>query len=168
MKITEGYWLQSEKANTLYAVEAYEIKAIPKGLSVLATTRKVRERGDTLNLPTINVWFTSPLPNIIRVEARHFMGYQVHTAQFQLFETNEDVDIQITDTYAIMKTGEVSIKIYKGEWNYEFIVGGEILTTNSLKNLGYVRYGKDATTMAPGPEYMIEDYLPYMVNELSL
>lgn len=31
MKFTEGYWLRSEKANILYASQAYEVQEIPGG-----------------------------------------------------------------------------------------------------------------------------------------
>ena len=32
MKFTEGYWLRSEKANILYASQAYEVQEIPGGM----------------------------------------------------------------------------------------------------------------------------------------
>ncbi len=36
MKFTEGYWLRSERANILYASQAYEVREIDGGMRVLA------------------------------------------------------------------------------------------------------------------------------------
>lgn len=51
MKFTEGYWLASEKAHPIYAAQAYEVEKIPGGMRVLATSRKIESRGQTLNVP---------------------------------------------------------------------------------------------------------------------
>ena len=41
MKFTEGYWLTSERANSVSAAEAYKIEKIPGGMRVLATTKEI-------------------------------------------------------------------------------------------------------------------------------
>ena len=45
MKFTEGYWLRSEKANILYASQAYEVQEIPGGMRVLAPVGYISSRG---------------------------------------------------------------------------------------------------------------------------
>lgn len=76
MKFTEGYWLRSEKANILYASQAYEVQEIPGGMRVLAPVGYISSRGATLNMPTITVEFTAPMENIIAVRAWHHEGYE--------------------------------------------------------------------------------------------
>ena len=75
MKFTEGYWLRSEKANILYASQAYEVQEIPGGMRVLAPVGTISSRGATLNMPTITLEFTSPVENMISVRSWHHEGY---------------------------------------------------------------------------------------------
>ena len=74
MKFTEGYWLRSERANLLYASQAYDVRPIDGGMRVLAPVMPVTSRGATLNMPTITVEFTSPMENVIAVRAWHHEG----------------------------------------------------------------------------------------------
>ena len=76
MKFTEGYWLRSERANILYASHAYDIRQIEGGMRVLAPVGVIGSRGDTLNMPTITIEFTSPAENVIAVRAWHHEGYE--------------------------------------------------------------------------------------------
>ena len=69
MKFTEGYWLRSEKANILYASQAYDVQEIPGGMRVLAPVGYISSRGATLNMPTITLEFTAPMENMIAVRA---------------------------------------------------------------------------------------------------
>ena len=55
MKFTEGYWLQSESAHSLYAMQVYEIEEIENGMRIVASTGPVQSRGATLNMPTITI-----------------------------------------------------------------------------------------------------------------
>ena len=49
MKFTEGYWLRSERANGLFATQAYAVDKIPGGMRIVAPTGAINHRGDTLN-----------------------------------------------------------------------------------------------------------------------
>ena len=76
MKFTNGYWLTRPGVEALYARSPYELSVGPDGRSidVLATTRVVTGRADTLNLPTFRIHATSPAEGIIRVQATHWKG----------------------------------------------------------------------------------------------
>lgn len=71
MKFRDGMWLSAEGKRPEYAEEVYSIteKDNGKHLELLCPTRKIRERGDTLNLPTLTMvirpnsnqaWLTEP------------------------------------------------------------------------------------------------------------
>ena len=47
MKFTEGYWLRSERANGLFATQAYAVDKIPGGMRIVAPTGAINHRGDT-------------------------------------------------------------------------------------------------------------------------
>src|SRR5688572_27342548 len=72
MKFTDGQWLLQPGIAAHYAAEAYAIDVRPDQLVVLATTRPIKHRGDTLQGPTLTVTITSPLEGVVRVAVEHF------------------------------------------------------------------------------------------------
>lgn len=60
MKFRDGMWLTAEGMGVSYAEEVYNIKKTSRGLSLLCPTRKIRSRGDSLNLPTLTIVCASP------------------------------------------------------------------------------------------------------------
>ena len=95
MKYTEGFWLTSERAKISYASDAYEIEKIPGGMRVLAPTRKINGRGDTLNLPVITIEFKAAGRNVISVRAWHYEAYASNEARFSLNEGVGHPDLDV-------------------------------------------------------------------------
>ena len=83
MKFTEGYWLQSERAHSQYAAEAYYVDPIPGGMRVAAHLRPCTDRGATLNIGTITIEFIARAEDVISVHAWHYEGYDTHAPQFE-------------------------------------------------------------------------------------
>ena len=170
MKFTEGYWLPSEKANASHAMQAYEVEQIPGGMRILATTRPIEHRGMTLNLPTITVEFVAHTPDTISMEAWHYEVYDNKVPSFDKTESvYEDVTVTINDDEAVLDTGSVLVRVQrKGIFAYTFEADGKVLTGSGFRNLSYIRWDRKQSTMLPAPNYMTEQYQPYMVSELSL
>ena len=74
MKFTDGYWHVRPGFEAHYAAEAFEIAVAPDSLTVFATTRPINQRGDTLNAAVITARYSSPLPDVIRVQVTHHKG----------------------------------------------------------------------------------------------
>lgn len=55
MKFRDGMWLTAEGMSVSYAEEVYSIRKSQRGLSLLCPTKKIRSRGDSLNLPTLTI-----------------------------------------------------------------------------------------------------------------
>lgn len=55
MKFRDGMWLTAEGLRVEYAEEVYDMKKTEKGLSLLCPTKKIRSRGDSLNLSTLTI-----------------------------------------------------------------------------------------------------------------
>lgn len=55
MKFRDGMWLTAEGVRVEYAEEVYNIKKTDRGLSLLCPTKKIKSRGDTLNLSTLTI-----------------------------------------------------------------------------------------------------------------
>ena len=103
MKFTEGYWLRSEKANILYASQAYEVQEIPGGMRVLAPVGTISSRGATLNMPTITLEFTSPVENMISVRSWHHEGYDKKEPVCPKHPQMQEVSVEIGEEEAVMK-----------------------------------------------------------------
>lgn len=168
MKFTEGYWLRSESANAIYASQAYDVYEISGGMRVVAPCSVVTSRGDTLNLPTITIEFTSSGEDMISVRSWHYEGYNNNEAFYEKEVKSVPVNVRITDDQAIMTSGRVSVLVNRKEWGYSFLADGKVLTECGYRNLGYMRYNKETSTMLPKENYLQENYKPYMVTELSL
>ena len=163
MKFTEGYWLPSEKANASHAMQAYEVEQIPGGMRILATTRPIEHRGMTLNLPTITVEFVAHTPDTISMEAWHYEAYDNKVPSFDKTESvYEDVTVTINEDEAVLDTGSVQVRVQrKGVFAYTFEADGKVLTGSGFRNLSYIRWNRQQSTMLPAQNYMTEKYQPY-------
>ena len=168
MKFTEGYWLRSERANILYASQAYDVRAIDGGMRVLAPVMPVTSRGATLNMPTITIEFTSPLENVIAVRAWHHEGYEKKEPVCPKHVCGRSVEVEITEREAVMRAGRVSVRVNRENWSYRFEAEGRVLTESGFHNLGYARWDRTPSTMFPEAGYLTENGKPCMMNELSL
>lgn len=169
MKFTEGYWLPSERSNASYATEAYEIEQVPGGMRILATTRKIENRGMTLNLPTITLEFVFQDKDTLSMEAWHYEGYDAKVPSFEKNESiYEDVKLTVTEEEALLNNGTLQVRVNRQDFSYSIEADGKVLTSSGFHNLAYIRWDKKASTMLPEDNYMRQDYKPYMVSELSL
>ena len=168
MKFTEGYWLRSERANGLFAAEGYTVDRIPGGMRVVAPVGKITGRGDTLNMPTITVEFKTCAAGTISVKAWHYEGYDNHLPQYEKNETTMEPEVEITDEEAVLDTGVLKVRVDRKNFSYSFEADGKVLTTCGFRNLGYMRWDRQPSTMFQADNYLTEDHRPYMMTELSV
>lgn len=55
MKFRDGMWLTAEGLGVSYAEDVYDIQKTDRGLRLLCPTKRIRSRGDTLNLSTLTL-----------------------------------------------------------------------------------------------------------------
>ncbi len=145
MKFTDGYWLMRPGVKPHYAAQAYEVNAQPDRLDVLATTRVIRHRGDTLQGPTLNVTLSSPAADVIRVQASHFKGRGDLGPAFALFpDPTATATTDVNDTSASLTSGQLTARLARGDqWSLEFLVAGEVVTSSPSRGLGYMEVGEE-------------------------
>ena len=169
MKYTEGFWLTSERARIHYASDAYFVEEIPNGMRVVAPTRKINGRGDTLNLPVITIDFTTAGKNVIAVRAWHFEAYESGEARFPLNTEPQEYSVKISDDEAVMTTGDISVVVDRKDFSYSFVTNkGAVITKCGFRNLSYILMDREISTMLPQDNYMRQQGKNYMMNELSL
>ena len=93
MKFTAGYWNMRPGVTPYYPAEARDIEISDNALIVYAPTRKINHRGDTLNIPTLRLRFSSPMENVIRVQVSHFTGGKPRKPEFVL-DTEDALDLE--------------------------------------------------------------------------
>jgi len=170
MKFTEGYWLRSERVDASYGAQAFEVLRIKNGMRVIAPTRPVKSRGDALDQTVLTLEFTSFNKNDIRVCIKHFEAYDAKKPEYELNEAPEETEVEIDDEKAVMSVGTDGLKVVvdRNTCDFHFEANGRLLTGSGFRNFGYMRWDKHPKTMFMQDNYMVDDYKPYMLQELSI
>jgi len=171
MKFTDGYWLIKEGVKAHFAACPAEIEKQDGELIVFAPEKPVKHRGDTLNMQLLTIRYSSPMKNIIKVRISHFEGAKDNRPRFQLeTEAGFKPSVQITDKEAILKSGELSVSVEKGDrWNNTFYGGKNVLTKNLTKSTGYMECMPDFFSKCSGQGAVpFKTKTAFIKDELSL
>ncbi len=96
-------------------------------------------RGDTVNTGLLTVRFSSPMPNVIRVQMGHHKGQRPSTPTFSLQSGHgHEIHIANEGAFASLSSGELSVRVCKGEnWLVEYFDGARLLTHSGWRGMGY-------------------------------
>lgn len=154
MKFTDGFWRNREGLNVFNAAMNYETVCDEHSVTVYAPYFNVVNRGQTLTGPVITVRFSSPMADVIRVQAYHYQGLTEKGPNFELNDQGCRVEIKNEEVFASLQSGSLSVRINKGEgWKVDFFDNDSFLTGSAWRNLGYVLNEKNE---------------PFMKEQLSL
>jgi len=142
MKFTDGQWLLQPGVAAHYATQAYAVEAHHDRLVVLATTRPIRHRGDTLQGPTLTLTLSSPMPGVIRVKTEHFSESDAPRLGIPMPGAGHpDVVVEDGEARATLTSGGLSVDVLKGdEWGLVFREGERVLTRSGWRGLAYVQW----------------------------
>lgn len=142
MKFTDGQWLLQPGVTAHYASEAYAVELHDDRIVVLATTRPIKHRGDTLAGPTLTLTLSSPMEGVVRVSVEHFSASQPPRLHVPMPGAGRPpVRIAETDTHATLTSGALTVELRKGEgWSLVFREGDKVLTRSDWRSLGYVQW----------------------------
>ena len=138
MKFTDGYWQMRPGVTPFFPVQAYDVEVEPDALVVYGTTKRIAQRGDTLNLPIITLRLSSPMPNVIRVQLAHFEGAKPALPAFEL-KPQPAHEVQITNTAeaATLTSGRLTARVEKaGNWQVTFMDGERTVTSSGWHAMG--------------------------------
>src|SRR6478735_2736192 len=138
MKSSDGYWMVREGFDVQQPAQVRDVDTDGRTLTVLAPTRVITGRGDTLNRPTATLTLTSPLRDVVRVRIGHHAGGLDAGPNFALPGADDPTPvIEITDEQASFTSGALTATIGRGEhWRLEFTADGKVLTTSPAKTIG--------------------------------
>ena len=176
MKFTDGFWQMRPGVSALYAEEAYDIVAAADSLTVTATTKVIADRGDTLNLPTLTVTLSSPLPGVVGVRIEHFQGGRAPIGFNLLGEQAGCGKAEVTAAGGTLTSGDLVATVAPGApWELTFSVDGRTLTSSGHRSTGYLRVdaggdvsGRMVESMRSGGGRTQEAPTTYVCEQLEL
>ena len=138
MKFTNGYWLIRPNFQMQYATQAVRVEKRPDALHVLSACRHIHHRGDTLDGGTLDVTFTAPRENIIRVTVTHFAGKRDNAPHFETYEEPVNAVIEENDETVSFTSGKLTARVQKGEnWRVDYVAeDGRVLTSSAFRGMG--------------------------------
>jgi alpha-D-xyloside xylohydrolase len=140
MKFTDGYWHMRPGVTPHFPVHVHKVEVKPGALTVYGPTRRLTQRGDTLNLPLLAVRFSSPMPDVIRVQMVHHEGARPRKPEFHLkAQPAPDVEIRDDAQAATLTSGRLTVRAEKeGDWQIEFKDGERVITRSGWRGMGFV------------------------------
>jgi alpha-D-xyloside xylohydrolase len=139
MKFTDGAWLMRQGAQASYPVEVAEVEAGDGALTVYATTRPIRTRGDTLAGALLRIALSAPAPDVIRVRLSDHMGGTARGPRFELAESPVEAAVEVEEATASLSSGRLTARVARGgPWRIDFLGEGRRLTGSGNRAMGSV------------------------------
>src|SRR5689334_14140318 len=158
MKFDMGQWQLQPGTTAKYPLTVVDVEIEPDALTVTGYDRPVRWRSDYLDGAIITVRFTSPMPEVIRVQLTHFKGRRERLPVFDLdyTATNTAVSTGRDENTAWLKAGNLSVVVpTSGDWRFDFLRDGQPITGSETKAVGLFTqngetYIRDQLSLQPG------------------
>ena len=140
MKFTDGYWQMRAGITPHYAAQVHEVLLEENAITVYAPVGRLQERGHTVNQPLLTLRFSSPMENVIRVRCVHHKGSAPRKPEFILHaDSDQQVSILNNEHSATLTSGNLSVRIHKGnDWLVEYLGGDKVITSSSWRAMGFV------------------------------
>ncbi|BCZ45104.1 alpha-xylosidase [Clostridium gelidum] len=168
MKFSNGCWINKAGYQVFSPQEVYSTKIEEDALTIYVPCNKINGRGDTLGGPVITYKISSPMENVIRVRAYHYMGKKKKTPSFDIYEAeNTKVKIEDNEKDVLFKSGNLKMVINKELWAMSFYKGDKKITSSMFKSLAYVKTSEERTFMhVSDDDVFMKEELQLSVGEL--
>jgi alpha-D-xyloside xylohydrolase len=140
MKFTDGYWQTRPGMTPHYAAQVHDVTIEDNLLTIYAPVGKLQGRGHTINQPLLTTHFSSPTENVIRVQLIHHKGTILRKPAFEIHSgATHHISISDEERWAVLTSGDLSVRINKGDdWLLEYIGGGKVITSSGWRATGFV------------------------------
>jgi alpha-D-xyloside xylohydrolase len=158
MKFNLGHWLLLPGVRAMQPVCVVDVRAGKGELVVTGYDRPVRSRADYLDGAVLTARFTSPMPDVIRVQLTHFKGRRKRRPAFDLADglSNSRAYVVRDAESAWLNAGNLSVTVpVEGRWQYAFRRGDLPLTESpplaaGLFSAGGETYIREQLALSPG------------------
>lgn len=142
MKFNHGYWKLQDNIIPMYPIRVHELKITNDMLLAHLSVTKSKERGALNHGGITTVCFTSPIPGVIRVQARHFKGRQLRRPAFDIDDNLKalgTICIQ-TEKSVSFTSGPLSVRLNMDvPLSFDFIDALNVLTSSKPQGLALMR-----------------------------
>ncbi|MFN8375111.1 MAG: alpha-xylosidase [Anaerolineae bacterium] len=131
MKFDQGHWRLQPGTQALYPVAITDVSIEDNALTIMGYNQRIQGRWSYLDGASISARFTSPMPNVIRVQISHFKGRRARLPMFDLDYalSNPNVSTGRNEREAWLKAGSLAVVApTQGEWHFAFQRDGQPLT----------------------------------------
>jgi alpha-D-xyloside xylohydrolase len=139
MKFDQGNWRLLPGTEALYPRAVADVSVENNALTINGYDRPIQARWSYLDGASISARFTSPMPNVIRVQIAHFKGRRERLPAFELDYSlnNPSVSTGRDEKAAWLQAGNLSVIVpTSGEWRFAFKRDGETLTESEPRAVG--------------------------------
>ncbi|MBQ6707941.1 MAG: alpha-xylosidase [Clostridia bacterium] len=126
MKFTKGCWMHREGVKATDAVQIREVKVEGNRVYLYAVSYRLDKRA--MGGPVIEMYISSPQPNIIRTEAFHFIGSNKKMPEFELNILEVTPEIEETEEYVSIKSADTKLVITKNPCTFTYYYKDKKLT----------------------------------------
>ena len=165
MKFNNGCWLFREGTACFSPQEVYYTKITDTEVTLCAPTHPIGHRGDTLGGINLNIRISSPMPDILRIQADHHMGRLERTPSFELkLDAPQKLQVEESKETITITSGTLSLVITKNPWSMTYKSGGKVLTESRGRDLALMK------TAYKGDFYEVDGDLEdtYMREQLGI
>ncbi|PGH23403.1 hypothetical protein AJ80_02513 [Polytolypa hystricis UAMH7299] len=168
MKFTEGMWRLKDGIHIDWMGNVEKITEPGGGDLRLLLTKPLRQRGDTLNSPTITTRISSPAEDVIGVKYVHWAGDIDKGPHYELSVSTPKTEVSRESPDLLSyRSGNLSLLINteKNAFQARFVDNdGEKLTSHSFRSVGYVTDEKKA----PFEDGLFRERQGFMLAEFDL
>ena len=165
MKFSNGCWLNKDGIARFSPQEVYSTDKNEKVLTMYAPCNRINHRGATLGGPVITYKITSPLENVLRIRAYHYMGAQDMGPNFEVKDEEVNIITEETENLITVKSGNLSVNIDKDNFGMEFFNGDKYLTKSTNRSSAYLKGTNEKFLDEEGIETYMRDQLSLSVGE---
>ncbi|MBD9698490.1 alpha-xylosidase [Flavimobilis sp. GY10621] len=140
MKFTDGYWQARAGMHPQFAAHAYDVWPGEGTLTAYAPTKRIETRGDVLNRTMLTVEYSAPIRDVVTVKVTQHAGALDRGPHFETAREDGHVpDVVVGDDVATLTSGDLSVRVHRGDhWQVDFVAGGRVLTSSLPKSLAVV------------------------------
>lgn len=137
-------WEMKNGIKAHWALDVVKSEVKDGSIYSVAATRKVYNRGASLNNPTITAKVTLPLDGVIGLEAYHHQSAYLrsHEPRYDLNAPagapGASVDTVDEEKVASLTAGSVSARVSKTDFGIDFVGGSKLLTKLGFRLLGFI------------------------------
>lgn len=133
MKFTDGQWAAREGYDLLSPQQVFDARFADGKLTVYAYTKPVSGRGETLDQATFTLYFSSDVPDTIRVQINHYEGIRQRGPAFACSQADSPVAFSQDAEKLTFTAGHAAAVIYRNPFFIQYTWDGTVRTQSVPK-----------------------------------